>query len=92
MRFILPQNKELLMYKAIKSFSGVISMGVGDAREIDDASIATDLLKAGYIIEVKPAEKAEKKAINKEADEVVKEAPTKEATPKKTTRKRSKKD
>ena len=45
------------MYKAIKSFSGIITMTVGDTREIGDVNIANDLLKAGYIVEVKPAEK-----------------------------------
>ena len=46
------------MYKAKVSFSGIISMSVGDVGEIADASIAKDLLKAGYIEEIKPAEKA----------------------------------
>ena len=46
------------MYKAKVSFSGIISMSVGDVGEIADESIAKDLLKAGYIEEVKPAEKA----------------------------------
>lgn len=45
------------MYEAIKSFSGVISMSVGDVKDINDVNIAKDLLKAGYIREVKPAEK-----------------------------------
>ena len=42
------------MHKALKSFSGVISMHEGETREIDDAAIVSDLLKAGYIEEVKP--------------------------------------
>ena len=46
------------MYKAKVSFSGVVSMNVGEIKEIADVSIAKDLLKAGYIEEVKPAEKA----------------------------------
>lgn len=41
------------MYKALKSFSGVISMHEGETREIDDAELVADLLKAGYIEEVK---------------------------------------
>ena len=45
------------MYKAKVSFSGIISMSVGDVGEIADASIAKDLLKAGYIEEVQPADK-----------------------------------
>ena len=46
------------MYKALKSFSGVLSMNVGEVKDIADVNIAKDLLKAGYIEEVKPAEKA----------------------------------
>ena len=42
------------MHKALKSFSGVISMYEGETREIDNAELVTDLLKAGYIEEVKP--------------------------------------
>lgn len=42
------------MYKALVSFSGLISMAVGEIREITDESIVKDLLKAGYIEEVKP--------------------------------------
>ena len=53
------------MYEAIKSFSGVISMSVGDVKDINDVNIAKDLLKAGYIREVKPAEKGKKAATTK---------------------------
>lgn len=42
------------MHKALKSFSGAISMHEGETREIKDAAIVADLLKAGYIEEVKP--------------------------------------
>ena len=42
------------MHKALKSFSGVISMHEGEVREIDDAELVADLTKAGYIEEVKP--------------------------------------
>lgn len=42
------------MHKALKSFSGVISMHEGELREIDDAELVDDLLRAGYIEEVKP--------------------------------------
>lgn len=63
------------MYKAKVNFSGIISMSVGDVAEIADASIAKDLLKAGYIEEIKPAEKVK---------------PTKETTNKKPTRAKTK--
>lgn len=42
------------MHKAIKSFSGAISMHEGETREIEDAEIVADLTKAGYIEEFKP--------------------------------------
>lgn len=42
------------MHKALKSFSGAISMYEGETREIEDAAIVADLTKAGYIEEVKP--------------------------------------
>lgn len=42
------------MHKALKSFSGVISMHEGETREIENAEVVSDLLKAGYIEEVKP--------------------------------------
>lgn len=42
------------MHKALKSFSGAISMHEGETREIEDAAIVADLLKAGYIEEVEP--------------------------------------
>jgi hypothetical protein len=42
------------MHKALKSFSGIISMHEGETREIKDAEIVADLLKAGYVEEVKP--------------------------------------
>lgn len=42
------------MHKALKSFSGTISMHEGETREIEDAEIVADLTKAGYIEEVKP--------------------------------------
>lgn len=47
------------MYEALKSFGGIISMTVGDKKEIADDSIANDLLRAGYIREVCPAKKVQ---------------------------------
>jgi len=46
-----------MKYKAKVNFSGAISMYVGEVREIADVDIAKDLLKAGYIEEIKPADK-----------------------------------
>lgn len=57
------------MYRALISFSGVISMAKGETREIGDETIAKSLLKAGYIepleiveiIDTTPKEKAKTK-------------------------------
>lgn len=38
-----------MQYKALISFSGLISMAEGEVREIGDPAIVNDLLKAGYI-------------------------------------------
>lgn len=38
-----------MQYKALISFSGLISMSMGEVREITDQEIVKDLLKAGYI-------------------------------------------
>lgn len=42
-----------MAYRALVSFSGIISMAMGEIREIDDEPIAKDLLRAGYIEELK---------------------------------------
>lgn len=40
-------------YKALVSFSGQITMSKGAVREINNKALVNDLLKAGYIEEVK---------------------------------------
>ena len=66
------------MYKALKSFSGVVSMVSGEVKDISDPLVIKDFVKAGYIVEVKPAKtKAEVEA---------------EVKPKKTTKKTAKKE
>lgn len=45
-------------YKATVGFSGLISMGKGEVKEIKDKDVADDLLKAGYI---EPIEKPKTK-------------------------------
>ena len=47
------------MYRAKIGFSGLISMKKNEIREIKDKKIVKDLLKAGYIEEIKPG-KSEK--------------------------------
>lgn len=53
-----------MRYKALKSFSGVISMAEGDEKEINDKTVADDLLAAGYIKPLKAV--ARKKKTNSE--------------------------
>jgi hypothetical protein len=45
------------MYKALKSFCGKITMNKGQMKEITDKEFAKNLLKAGYIEEVKSTKK-----------------------------------
>ena len=47
-----------MKYKAKVNFSGYVSMSVGEVKTIEDANIVKDLLRAGYIEEIAPAEKA----------------------------------
>lgn len=47
------------MYRAKIGFSGLISMKKNEVKEIKDKKLVKDLLKAGYIEEVKPT-KSEK--------------------------------
>ena len=48
-----------MKYKATTSFSGIISMAMGEIREISDPPVEQDLLKAGYIVSIE--EEKEKK-------------------------------
>lgn len=54
-----------MIYRALVSFSGLVSMAMGETREITDKSIAKDLLKAGYIEELRET-KIKKVAESKE--------------------------
>jgi hypothetical protein len=49
------------MYKALTSFSGLISMSKGEVREIKDKEIVKDLLQAKFIEEIKNTKKDNKK-------------------------------
>lgn len=57
-----------MKYKAKVNFSGAISMYVGEVKEIVDVDIAKDLLKAGYIEEIKPADKNNAKVSTNKTD------------------------
>ena len=51
----------LMKYKAIKGFSGIVSMRKGEVKEINDKYIVDDLLKAGYIEAVEKPKTTTKK-------------------------------
>ena len=42
-----------MLYKALKSFSGIVSMAGGEIKDISNSFVINDLVKAGYIV---PAE------------------------------------
>lgn len=48
--------------KAIKSFVGVVSMSVGDIKDIQSDEVVNDLVKAGYVEAVDDKPKAKPKA------------------------------
>ena len=56
-----------MMYKALVSFTGLVSMAMGDVKEIE-SSIAKDLLKAGYVEKVEKTEKTTKKKSSKKGE------------------------
>lgn len=73
------------MYKALKSFSGVVSMRKGEVKDIQDDFIVADLKRAGYIedyVEEKP-EEIKPKDVEKEIPTGAKNAPVKKSTKKK---------
>lgn len=63
-----------MAYKALKSFSGIVSMRRGEEKNIEDQEVVKDLLRAGYIEEVggekpKTAKSSEKPAKTKKGGE-----------------------
>ena len=72
-----------MLYKAIVSFSGIISMAKGKVGEISDQSLVDDLLKAGYIIPYEADKKPTKSKAKEEPKEETPKAETKEDKPKK---------
>ena len=68
-----------MLLRATKSFSGIVSMGNGEIKDISDKAIVKDLLDAGYVERVEDpapvkAAKTEKPAAKKAAS---KKAPAK---------------
>lgn len=53
------------MYRALETFAGKVSMIKDEVREILDKDVVNDLLRAGYIEEVKPTENKVKEEIKK---------------------------
>lgn len=58
------------MYKAIKSFSGLVSMKKGEIKDLKDAFIIKDLLNAGYIEEIKEEVKKVETKVKEEVKEI----------------------
>ena len=56
-----------MLYKAIKSFVGVVNAKKGDVKELSD-DIAKDLLRAGYVEPVKTAKEAKAEVTTEVAD------------------------
>ena len=66
-----------MSFKALRSFTGVVSMKKGDVKEIKNEAIVNDLLKVGYIERVGEAENKPARARRKK--EAIETAPEKEA-------------
>lgn len=81
-----------MLYRALVSFSGLVSMTMGEVKEIKNEQIAKDLLRARYIEEVKDSPKVKastKPKIEPQTEE--KQEPKEEVkeTKKKTTRRKT---
>lgn len=70
------------MYKATKSFSGIVSMKKGEIKDLKDNFIIKDLLNAGYIEKVKEEVKKVETKIEEEVKEIKAEVKS-QAKPKK---------
>lgn len=64
-----------MLVKALTSFGGKISMGVGEVREILDEEIAKDLLRAGHVVETKAEKQAANKSEKAKKDEAANDGP-----------------
>lgn len=49
-----------MAYRALKTFSGRVSMVKNEVREISDQEVVKDLLRAGYIADLSEKQKAAK--------------------------------
>lgn len=64
--------------KALISFSGIISMQIGETRDISNEEIVEDLKQAGYVKTVGKVDNIEEKNVNSEATNDDKEVVTDE--------------
>lgn len=80
-----------MKYRALVSFTGLVSMAVGEVREISDLSISEPLLKAKYIEEAKEDAPAPVEENPKEAEAPKKETPKAKPKTKSPKKKESKK-
>lgn len=46
-----------MFYKALRSFTGKVSMFKDEIKEIEDKQVAEDLKRSGYIVEIEIPEK-----------------------------------
>ena len=65
------------MYKALKSFSGLVSMTKGQIKDIKDENIINDLLRCGYIEKVENEIKEKVEKVEEEIKEEVKKVTSK---------------
>lgn len=59
-----------MAYRALKTFTGLITMVKGEVREIKDEALVNDLVKNGYVVSL-----SEKKAEKKEPEVTEAEQP-----------------
>ena len=80
------------MFKALKSFSGKLSMAKGQVKDIKDEAIIKDLLNAGYIEEIKEEISTIKNEVEKVENEIKEQVEeiTEVEKPKKTTTRKKK--
>lgn len=62
-----------MKYRALVSFTGTISMATGGVREISDSALANNLIKCGYVEEVKEKAAEKKETVTETAAEKVTE-------------------
>ena len=69
-----------MKYRALVSFTGTVSMAMGEVREISDLALAKNLLKVGYVEEIKERGKETEKVSEKVTEKKTKSPKRKEKT------------